>query len=49
MDEGGVSKEFFQLIIDEIFNPENGKFTCQFRTNLFLYLILMRGVLIVMC
>jgi len=24
VDEGGVSKEFFQLIIDEIFNPENG-------------------------
>ena len=24
VDEGGVSKEFFQLIIDQIFNPENG-------------------------
>lgn len=25
VDEGGVSKEFFQLIIDELFNPEKGK------------------------
>ena len=24
MDEGGISKEFFQLIIEEIFNPDYG-------------------------
>jgi len=24
VDEGGVSKEFFQLVIEQIFNPENG-------------------------
>ncbi|XP_013411636.1 ubiquitin-protein ligase E3A-like [Lingula anatina] len=27
IDEGGVSKEFFQLIIEEIFNPDFGMFT----------------------
>lgn len=32
MDEGGISKEFFQLIIEEIFNPDYGLF--------FLHLIL---------
>lgn len=26
IDEGGVSKEFFQLIVEEIFNPDYGKF-----------------------
>lgn len=26
MDEGGISKEFFQLIIEEIFNPDYGVF-----------------------
>lgn len=25
MDEGGVSKEFFQLVVEEIFNPDFGK------------------------
>ena len=25
IDEGGVSKEFFQLVVDEIFNPDYGK------------------------
>ena len=24
IDEGGVSKEFFQLVIEEIFNPDIG-------------------------
>ena len=24
LDEGGVSKEFFQLIIEELFNPDIG-------------------------
>lgn len=24
IDEGGVSKEFFQLVVDEVFNPDFG-------------------------
>lgn len=27
IDEGGVSKEFFQLVVEEIFNPDYGMFT----------------------
>ncbi|XP_062898200.1 ubiquitin-protein ligase E3A-like [Mobula hypostoma] len=27
VDEGGVSKEFFQLVVEEIFNPDIGMFT----------------------
>lgn len=26
IDEGGLSKEFFQMIVDEIFNPDYGLF-----------------------
>ena len=26
IDEGGVSKEFFQLIVEEIFNPDYGDY-----------------------
>lgn len=29
IDEGGVSKEFFQLVVEEIFNPDFGMFTYQ--------------------
>lgn len=29
MDEGGISKEFFQLIVEEIFNPDYGAFFAQ--------------------
>lgn len=29
IDEGGVSKEFFQLVVEEIFNPDYGMFTFQ--------------------
>ncbi|KAH1021653.1 hypothetical protein HUJ04_011149 [Dendroctonus ponderosae] len=29
IDEGGVSKEFFQLVIEEIFNPDYAMFTMQ--------------------
>lgn len=25
VDEGGVSKEFFHLIVEELFNPDYGK------------------------
>lgn len=27
VDEGGVSKEFFQLVVEQIFNPDYGMFT----------------------
>uniref|UniRef100_A0AAG5DUH1 Ubiquitin-protein ligase E3A n=1 Tax=Anopheles atroparvus TaxID=41427 RepID=A0AAG5DUH1_ANOAO len=33
IDEGGVSKEFFQLIIEEIFNPDYGMFVTNEETN----------------
>lgn len=33
VDEGGVSKEFFQLIVEEIFNADYGMFTCQSETR----------------
>ncbi|XP_066998612.1 ubiquitin-protein ligase E3A [Anabrus simplex] len=33
IDEGGVSKEFFQLIVEEIFNPDYGMFTFQLETQ----------------
>ncbi|KAF5287693.1 hypothetical protein FQA39_LY15793 [Lamprigera yunnana] len=33
IDEGGVSKEFFQLVIDEIFNPDYAMFTFQNETQ----------------
>lgn len=26
LDEGGVSKEFFQLVVEEMFNPDFGKY-----------------------
>uniref|UniRef100_A0A8C6WFV8 Ubiquitin-protein ligase E3A n=1 Tax=Neogobius melanostomus TaxID=47308 RepID=A0A8C6WFV8_9GOBI len=35
VDEGGVSKEFFQLVVEEIFNPDIGMFTYDERTRLF--------------
>lgn len=35
VDEGGVSKEFFQLVVEEIFNPDIGMFTYEERTRLF--------------
>lgn len=31
VDEGGVSKEFFQLVVEEIFNADFGMFTTQVR------------------
>ncbi|XP_076249446.1 ubiquitin protein ligase E3A isoform X2 [Calliopsis andreniformis] len=34
VDEGGVSKEFFQLIVEEIFNPDYGMFTTQEETQM---------------
>lgn len=33
VDEGGVSKEFFQMIVDEIFNPDYGMFVQQEATH----------------
>lgn len=35
VDEGGVSKEFFQLVVEEIFNPDIGMFTYDEHTKLF--------------
>ncbi|XP_063323861.1 ubiquitin-protein ligase E3A [Pelmatolapia mariae] len=35
VDEGGVSKEFFQLVLEEIFNPDIGMFTYENDTKLF--------------
>ncbi|KAJ8256202.1 hypothetical protein COCON_G00200660 [Conger conger] len=35
VDEGGVSKEFFQLVVEEIFNPDIGMFTYDEATKLF--------------
>lgn len=35
VDEGGVSKEFFQLVLQEIFNPDIGMFTYDDDTKLF--------------
>lgn len=35
VDEGGVSKEFFQLVVEQIFNPDYGMFTYDDSTNLF--------------
>ncbi|XP_034937131.1 ubiquitin-protein ligase E3A [Chelonus insularis] len=33
VDEGGVSKEFFQLVVEEIFNPDYGMFILQEETQ----------------
>ncbi|XP_044727584.1 ubiquitin-protein ligase E3A isoform X2 [Chrysoperla carnea] len=33
VDEGGISKEFFQLIIDELFNPDYSMFTHQIESQ----------------
>lgn len=33
IDEGGVSKEFFQMIVEEIFNPDYGMFIQQETTH----------------
>ncbi|XP_040192264.1 ubiquitin-protein ligase E3A [Rana temporaria] len=35
VDEGGVSKEFFQLVVEEIFNPDIGMFTYDESTKFF--------------
>lgn len=35
VDEGGISKEFFQLFLEEIFNPDIGMFTYDEETKLF--------------
>ncbi|KAK1876452.1 Ubiquitin-protein ligase E3A [Dissostichus eleginoides] len=35
VDEGGVSKEFFQLVVEEIFNPDIGMFRYDEHTKMF--------------
>jgi hypothetical protein len=37
IDEGGLSKEFFQLVIEELFNPDYG--------NVFLFLMTILSIL----
>lgn len=39
VDEGGVSKEFFQLVVEEIFNPDYGMFTSQVRVSLWSFFL----------
>jgi len=36
VDEGGVSKEFFHLIVEELFNPDYGKYFLQFYHLIFM-------------
>ncbi|XP_050416965.1 ubiquitin-protein ligase E3A [Patella vulgata] len=35
LDEGGVSKEFFQLVVEKLFNPDIGMFTHNEESNLY--------------
>lgn len=35
IDEGGVSKEFFQLVVDEVFNPDFAMFTLNQDTQMY--------------
>lgn len=46
VDEGGVSKEFFQLVVEEIFNPDYGMFTSQVRISLWSFFLFFFSVLI---
>lgn len=38
VDEGGVSKEFFQLVVEDIFNPDFGEY-CYSLNNLRTFLL----------
>lgn len=38
IDEGGVSKEFFQLVVDEVFNPDFGIMLYFVNTHIFFLL-----------
>lgn len=40
IDEGGVSKEFFQLIVEQIFNADYGMFIHQEDTNIVWYVFI---------
>lgn len=33
IDEGGVSKEFFQLVVEEIFKPDFGKYVLSLKSD----------------
>lgn len=50
VDEGGVSKEFFHLIVEELFNPDYGKkkifysYFCHLLYKLYLYFYYFRYV-----
>lgn len=38
VDEGGVSKEFFHLIVEELFNPDYGRYFLQFYYLIFMFI-----------
>lgn len=38
VDEGGVSKEFFHLIVEELFNPDYGRYFLQFYYLIFIFI-----------
>ena len=48
IDEGGVSKEFFQLIVEEIFNPDYGK-SIKLWNLLFVFMITVLIVCYLIC
>lgn len=39
LDEGGVSKEFFQLVVEHIFNPDYGMYTT-YRFSYYVHLLI---------
>ncbi|KAK7880840.1 hypothetical protein WMY93_032520 [Mugilogobius chulae] len=43
VDEGGISKEFFQLFLEEIFNPDIGMFRYDEDTKLFWFQLVVSG------
>ena len=43
IDEGGVSKEFFQLVVEELFNPDIGLLFCYFEISVSLYCSIITG------
>jgi len=45
IDEGGVSKEFFQLIVEEIFNPDYGDYNIFSGTSVNKFLLRLQTLL----
>lgn len=44
VDEGGVQKEFFQLVVREIFDPKYGMFSCNEETGLYWFSAALDGM-----